>query len=308
MQCAGFVLTDENDEVLAVSVDGSGDLVKSHVKGYVRKDGAVVKEHDDKRQKAFDHPHVVGHAQNLQGGGADKAHSFDFDGKTYAASGKSGTSTHDNTPVRHFQEQTKDGEDSGRHLWLDGKSRVHADSKDEVDELRAGNQQEDKSGGESGKKSKPIKPPSGTFTYEKQGDGSWQRSDGVTLPEGDRGWLGLEAVAGNAIPKEIYAKIKERVKSGALEWLKKKGYKPDEYISAIYPPGEHTPGSTREVEGKFHELKDGKWQPKQMPNHIADLVAKLSTTLSADGVAHDKIKAAVDGILAIQNHIPAPKK
>jgi len=196
MQCAGFVLTDENDEVLAVSVDGSSDLIKSHVKGFVRKDGTVVKEHDDKRQKAFDHPHVVGHAQNLQGGGADKAHSFDFGGKTYVASGKSGTSSHDNTPVRHFQEQTKDGEDSGRHLWLDGKSRVHADSKDEVDELRAGNQD----GEQSEDKSKPI------------------------------------------------------------------------------------------------------------PTHIAEILGQLAASLSADGVAPDKIKAAVDGILAIQEHIPAPKK
>lgn len=110
MRVSGFVMTDESGEVLAVSVGGSGDLVKSlaagkvapgspaelaaeherlvdvlrspdhnddlaeadrqegelaeyrdqageemskaHVKGYTRKDGTFVKEHDDKRQAA----------------------------------------------------------------------------------------------------------------------------------------------------------------------------------------------------------------------------------------------------------------
>lgn len=107
MRVSGFVMTDESGEVLAVSVGGSGDLVKSlaapeskkelvaehehlvdvlrspdhkddlaeadkqeaelteyrgeaadedlaksHVKGYTRKDGTFVKEHDDSRQAA----------------------------------------------------------------------------------------------------------------------------------------------------------------------------------------------------------------------------------------------------------------
>lgn len=103
MRVSGFVMTDESGEVLAVSVGGSADLVKSlaapeskqelvaeherlvdvlrspdheddlveaekqeaelaeyrgedmakaHVKGYTRKDGTFVKEHDDSRQAA----------------------------------------------------------------------------------------------------------------------------------------------------------------------------------------------------------------------------------------------------------------
>lgn len=84
----------------------------------------------------YDHPHVVGKAEKLQGGGADKANGFHFAGKEYTASGKTGKSMHDDTPVRHFREVTKDGADTGEHVWLDDSGRVHADSQSEVAGLR----------------------------------------------------------------------------------------------------------------------------------------------------------------------------
>lgn len=48
---SGFVMVSEDGGVQTVSVGGGSDLLKSHVAGYTRKDGAYVKEHDDKRQK-----------------------------------------------------------------------------------------------------------------------------------------------------------------------------------------------------------------------------------------------------------------
>lgn len=89
------------------------------------------------KQPKFDHPSVVGNAEDLEGGGADKAHGLSFAGKTYSASGKTGKSLHDGTPVRHFSELTEDSEDeSGEDVWLDDSGRVHADSHSEVKVLR----------------------------------------------------------------------------------------------------------------------------------------------------------------------------
>ena len=78
MGVSGYFLTDENNEVLSVSVDGAGDLAKSHVKTYTRKDGSVVKEHDDKRQAAVApvraYPaHVKNKADEISHLGSDKA-------------------------------------------------------------------------------------------------------------------------------------------------------------------------------------------------------------------------------------------
>ena len=143
------------DEAGGVVFNGDNTLLKSHVQAYTRSDGTFVKEHDDKRQKKLgdsnsfgNHPHVVGHAEKLQGGDATQAHGFHFAGKEYSASGKTGTSMHDQTPVRHFKEVTEDGADSGQHVWLDGQSQVHADSSDEVDRLRS-DYQKHTGGGES---------------------------------------------------------------------------------------------------------------------------------------------------------------
>lgn len=109
-------------------------LVKSQVAAFTRKDGVMVQSHDSGKQA---HPHVVGKAENLQGGDAKSAYGMSFAGKSYHASGKVGNSMHDQTPVRHFRESTPGGEDSGQHLWMDHGGDVHADAKSEVPHLRA---------------------------------------------------------------------------------------------------------------------------------------------------------------------------
>ena len=82
---------------------------------------------------AVDHPNIVGHAENLRGGDASTAHGFSFAGKKYSATGKTGKSLHDGTPVRHFRDT---GCSSGEDIWLDDDGRVHADSTDDVRRLR----------------------------------------------------------------------------------------------------------------------------------------------------------------------------
>lgn len=84
-------------------------------------------------EREADHPNVVGKAERLQGGDASKAHGMSFAGKKYSATGKTGNSFHDGTPVRHFRES---GNSSGEDVWLDGEGRVHADSNDDVQRLR----------------------------------------------------------------------------------------------------------------------------------------------------------------------------
>ena len=126
-------------------------LQKAHVKGYTRNDGTFVKEHDTSvtaKPKAASpsankfpgekngHPNVVGHAENLKGGDASKAHGMHFAGKDYSASGKEGKSMHDGTPVRHFTEITGSGDDDGQHVWMDHSGRVHADDTSSVKRLR----------------------------------------------------------------------------------------------------------------------------------------------------------------------------
>lgn len=91
------------------------------------------------------HPNVVGvvsgHKVIGDGGRGEKdgdgdptndaTTSFEFAGKKYHPTGKTGKSLHDDTPVHAF-----DAED-GHRVWADAKGRVHADSKGEVPELRA---------------------------------------------------------------------------------------------------------------------------------------------------------------------------
>lgn len=110
-------------------------------------DGKTVSHHKDDLAPAvarpekssgeqYDHPNVVGHAENLKGGDASKAHGMHFAGKEYSASGKEGKSFHDDTPVRHFREVTGTGEDDGEHVWMDHSGRVHADDTSSVKRLR----------------------------------------------------------------------------------------------------------------------------------------------------------------------------
>lgn len=166
MRCAGFVMTDEAGSVLGVSVGSGASLLKSHVKGYTRKDGTFVKEHDDSRQAAapqasspaksgaqggdYDHPNVVGkpskliasswsketgHVEHEHTGKPTDASEIEFNGRRYLGSGKTGESSHDGTPVRRFV--IPDGTDEGSDpIWLDDKNRVHADARSDVAKLR----------------------------------------------------------------------------------------------------------------------------------------------------------------------------
>jgi hypothetical protein len=151
-------MINEAGELLA---SGSGeDLVKSHVKGYTRKDGTFVQEHDDKRKAAqYDHPSVVGKisshkvigdkGRGTKDGNGDPTHSdttsIGFAGRDYAPTGKTGQSLHDKTPVHEFEA------DDGHRVWADGAGRVHADSQDEVESLRAAHEKHaggEKAGGD----------------------------------------------------------------------------------------------------------------------------------------------------------------
>ncbi len=195
---------------LAEYRDEAGEpMSKAHVKGYTRKDGTFVKEHDDKRQAAqseqpsgrfqypshvknwsdrahyleqvpkdqrtpewksaykkasvqamygkgqspeykahlaasngaskggasaggsasYDHPNVVGKA-DFGKDSPEKGFSMKFAGTEYSATGKTGNSMHDQTPVREFEAE------DGHRVWADGASRVHADSRGEVAGLR----------------------------------------------------------------------------------------------------------------------------------------------------------------------------
>ena len=53
-----------------------------------------------------------------------------FAGRDYAHTGREGQSLHDKTPVREFQAG------DGHTVWADEAGRVHANSQDEVDDLR----------------------------------------------------------------------------------------------------------------------------------------------------------------------------
>ena len=81
---------------------------------------------DDKQ--AGDHPFVAGKAECK--GSPEKSSSLKFAGREYHASGKSGKSIHDDTPVREFEHE------SGHKVWMDDAARVHANNENEVDGLR----------------------------------------------------------------------------------------------------------------------------------------------------------------------------
>ena len=128
------------------TVIGSSKVKQDHV-SIKTLDGKTVSHHKDDLVPAvarpeksagdqYGHPNVVGHAENLKGGDASKAHGMHFAGKEYIASGKEGKSMHDGTPVRHFTEITGSGDDDGQHVWMDHSGRVHADDTSSVKRLR----------------------------------------------------------------------------------------------------------------------------------------------------------------------------
>lgn len=138
------------DEVGGEVFSGESTMLKSHVGAYTRKDGVMVKEHDDSRQKQMEqttsprasagpdeahggHPNIVGKGDHGKEPAAT-ASQVKFQGKEYSSTGKSGTSMHDKTPVREFEHG-----DSGHRVWMDGSSNVHADDSSEVESLRAKN-------------------------------------------------------------------------------------------------------------------------------------------------------------------------
>ena len=97
-----------------------------------------------------DHPFVVGQAECK--GRPEKSSSLKFAGREYHASGKSGKSIHDDTPVREFEHE------SGHKVWMDDAARVHANNENEVDGLRqesskysSGDKETVKEGADAGK-------------------------------------------------------------------------------------------------------------------------------------------------------------
>lgn len=78
---------------------------------------------------SYDHPNVVGKA-DFGKDTLEKGSSMKFAGTEYSATGKTGNSMHDQTPVREFEAE------DGHRVWADGAGRVHADSRDEVPALR----------------------------------------------------------------------------------------------------------------------------------------------------------------------------
>lgn len=170
MKVTGYVMVDEAGSALSVSVGGGADLIKSHIQGYTRKDGTFVKEHDDKRQAKAggdDHPLVVGRPskmvsyQHVPGQGSrevEPEHPADadvihFGGKQYSWTSGTGRSVHDQTPLRAYEH-----EESRHKVWMDEQGRVHADSKSEVDGLRAAHEASGKPEAD-GKDGKPAAKP-----------------------------------------------------------------------------------------------------------------------------------------------------
>jgi len=119
-----------------------GKLLAAHHEGEVRAHGNKVMDHlareEEVRDRAVardrkgteEHPLVVGKAEGETHGKGRDALSMKFGGQTYFSSSQTGTSNHDGTPVRAFETE------KGHRVWVDDKSRVHADSKDEVPALK----------------------------------------------------------------------------------------------------------------------------------------------------------------------------
>lgn len=115
----GFVIKHKN---------GKRSFVDTQGYGYARYH-APVKEDAPAAGGGADHPFVVGKA-DIGADSPSDATSITFAGVEYNATGKSGNSMHDNTPVREFEA------DDGHRVWMDDNARVHADSKDEVEALK----------------------------------------------------------------------------------------------------------------------------------------------------------------------------
>lgn len=98
--------------------------------GFFKSFGAQPPQQPQQPQPGADeHPSVVGKG-DFGGQHPGKADKMKFGGRQYSATGKSGNSLHDKTPVREFQA------DDGHKVWGDEAGRVHAHSKSEVPQLR----------------------------------------------------------------------------------------------------------------------------------------------------------------------------
>jgi hypothetical protein len=125
----GFVAEDRHGKrVFIRHADDDADMtkaipllfVKSHIKGYTRKDGTYVQDHDDKRQKKPDEPHGSVHGygtHNIEHGDTVHFQAGEFKGSgRVVAAGEHGATVHDSTGREHrvhWHEVTGKGEQGG---------------------------------------------------------------------------------------------------------------------------------------------------------------------------------------------------
>ncbi len=131
----GFVLKHPNGKRSFVDTQGNNyaryhaPVEDAPVGGGSLKEDAAGEKNRNLGKPTYDHPNVVGKA-DFGGQSPEKALSMKFAGTHYAATGKTGNSNHDQTPVREFESE------DGHRVWADGAGRVHADSRSEVAGLR----------------------------------------------------------------------------------------------------------------------------------------------------------------------------
>ena len=292
----------KSDQRLQKSVDALAAeelLVKTHVDAYTRKDGVTVAAHDDKRMAAkqeFSHPNVVGHVHDHKVAGAGgktspgdgnplhpETASIGFAGKTYRPTGKSGQSLHDKEPVAEFE-----GEDSHR-VWADGKGRVHADSKSEVEELRAAHAKhaggDAANGGQSALPEMPeLKGSQKTKAkamLEAAQKGNLEALNGIVLS--------YKLLDGGGSPHVAYGqKLQAALKSGGAG-----ASKPASPAGMQVNPPIH--GSTKKGEDGGHMMYSGKdkdWQPVTLSG-VAGAVEKMKNPSLVKKLAQAYIDTAV---------------
>lgn len=105
------------------------DLRPADTHHWPEEDGSQAKKAPPKpAPKDLDsHPSVIGKAEKK----SENGHSFEFDGREYHKTGKSGTSLHDETPVDEYEHP-----ESGHRVWKDAKDRVHADDHEDARRYR----------------------------------------------------------------------------------------------------------------------------------------------------------------------------
>ena len=149
----GFVLKHPNGKRSFVDTQGYG-YARYHAPVADAPAGGA-----DAGGAAYDHPNVVGRA-DFGGKSPEKHYAMKFAGTEYIATGKTGNSMHDQTPVREFEAE------DGHRVWADHAGRVHADSKGEVAGLR---KRAEAHGAQSGQ-AKAGQPKAGGYVAPKEGE------------------------------------------------------------------------------------------------------------------------------------------